>query len=83
MRGKYTICIKTNNSITNDPCVICGERCDPCGIDFFLDHTCEQVCSRCAEHHAPALYHMQRHWHHCPEALMTTEALRKFPDYQW
>lgn len=43
-----TIEIKPNNCITNDPCAICGARCDPTGFDPFLSGTWELVCDRCA-----------------------------------
>ena len=41
------LCIKRNNTITNDPCAICRERCDPTGIDLFLDGTDALVCDFC------------------------------------
>jgi len=49
------VCLKPNNCITNDPCAICGARCDPCGLDFFLDGTEELVCDTCAKKEAPEL----------------------------
>jgi len=36
--------IKPNNCISNDPCAICGERCDPTGIDPFIAGTWHLVC---------------------------------------
>lgn len=47
--------LKINNTITNDPCVLCGARCDPCGLDFFLGETWELVCDDCAWKYAPDL----------------------------
>ena len=32
---KNEITLRLNNCFTNDPCAICGGRCDPCGFDFF------------------------------------------------
>jgi hypothetical protein len=47
--------IRRNNAITNDPCALCGARCDPCGIDFFLRESEALVCVPCALKHAPEL----------------------------
>jgi hypothetical protein len=41
--------IKHNNAITNDPCAICGARCDPTGIDPFLSGTWALVCNECVK----------------------------------
>ena len=41
--------VKSNNSITNDPCAVCGARVDPEGIDAFIAGTWELVCDECAE----------------------------------
>ena len=51
----HAIVIKPNNAITNDPCAICGARCDPDGLDFFLEGTERLVCDRCATRIAPKL----------------------------
>jgi hypothetical protein len=53
----YRLIVATNNAITNDPCAICGQRCDPCGLDIFLASTTpnELVCDACASLYAPAL----------------------------
>ena len=40
--------IKRNKTITNDPCAICGQRCDPRGIDPFIAGTKKLVCDECA-----------------------------------
>jgi hypothetical protein len=52
---KMKIELKENNCITNDPCIICGERCDPMGLDFFKAGTQSLVCDECAGSHAPEL----------------------------
>jgi hypothetical protein len=39
---------RKNNAITNDPCALCGKRCDPCGFDPFLKGTWALVCTECA-----------------------------------
>lgn len=44
-----TIEVKKNNSITNDPCALCGTRCDPEGVDPFLAGTWRLVCDQCAQ----------------------------------
>jgi hypothetical protein len=44
----FRICLKSNNTITNDPCAICGARCDPDGLDFFIEGTQSLICNRCA-----------------------------------
>ena len=28
--------IRVNNSLTNDPCAVCGQPSDPTGIDLYL-----------------------------------------------
>ncbi len=45
--------LTANNIITNDPCAICGNRCDPCGLDYMLGR--RLVCAVCATQHAPDL----------------------------
>lgn len=47
--------LRTNNAITNDPCALCGSRCDPCGVDFFLRDSQALVCVPCARKHSPQL----------------------------
>ncbi len=47
--------VRRNNAITNDPCALCGERCDPCGLDFFLRDSEALVCVSCARKHSPQL----------------------------
>ena len=39
--------VRPNNFIVNEPCAICGSRCDPTGIDPFIAGTWE--CDQCAE----------------------------------
>jgi hypothetical protein len=34
--ARRRLVIAENNAITNDPCALCGERCDPTGVDLFL-----------------------------------------------
>jgi hypothetical protein len=54
-----TLCIKLNNCATNDPCAICGTRCDPdTGPELFLDGTWALVCDECAEREAPELFYL-------------------------
>jgi len=52
--NRMTIEIKPNNCISNDPCAICGARCDPTGIDPFLAGTQRLVCDDCARQHGEA-----------------------------
>ena len=48
--------IKYNNSATNDPCGICGDRTDPaCGPEIFVEGTWATVCWPCQKKHAPGL----------------------------
>ena len=54
------ISLRPNNCVSNDPCALCGERCDPDGFDFFLGDSWALVCEDCAERHDPALY--RRKW---------------------
>ena len=56
----HPLCLKPNSSITNDPCDLCGARCDPDGIDYFVKGTDRLVCDECAEKHCPQLYHYKR-----------------------
>ncbi len=58
--GHRDICIKLNNVITNDPCTLCGGRCDPTSVDLFLDGTEQLVCDQCAEKRVPGLYRLLR-----------------------
>ena len=60
MRTKATdptmLAIKLNNCASNDPCAICGDRCDPqVGPEMFLADTWALVCRKCAKRIAPAL----------------------------
>lgn len=62
-KGKLTmqkskIVLAVNTCITNDPCALCGARCDPCGLDYTLKSKKRGrvlVCDRCATKHAPEL----------------------------
>jgi hypothetical protein len=73
--------IRFNNCATNDPCALCGERCDPRGgPDLFLKGTWNLVCDRCGEETHPALMaklrEMQEHFVETGEvdpSLMTEE----------
>ena len=47
--------VRPNPCITNDPCVLCGARCDPTGMDVFVTGTCSLVCDRCAEENVPGI----------------------------
>lgn len=49
------ITLASNNALTNDPCVLCGGRCDPCGFDYFEKGTGKLVCDGCAYEYAPEL----------------------------
>jgi hypothetical protein len=50
------LAIKLNNCASNDPCAICGDRCDPqVGPEIFLADTWALVCRPCAQRIAPAL----------------------------
>lgn len=57
------IILKSNNAITNDPCAICGARCDPDGFDFFLEGTESLVCSDCARQNVPDIFQLWRDLH--------------------
>jgi hypothetical protein len=53
---KHRLEIKMNNSATNDPCAICGQRTDPdVGPEIFLMGTWSLVCHECGKAHGPAL----------------------------
>jgi hypothetical protein len=48
------IVLAYNNAVTNDPCAICGNRCDPHGgLDAMLGESYELVCDECVERWAP------------------------------
>jgi hypothetical protein len=48
--------IKYNNSATNDPCAVCGERTDPeTGPELFLSDSWQLVCWGCGGKYAPEL----------------------------
>lgn len=51
------LCLKHNNAVVNDPCGLCGQRCDPDegGWELFLDGTWKLVCDKCGAQHAPHL----------------------------
>ena len=52
------IVLAVNSCITNDPCALCGARCDPCGLDYTLESKKPGrvlVCDGCAEKDAPGL----------------------------
>lgn len=52
----YGVCLKYNNTATNDPCAICGERTDPhIGLELFLEGTWALVCVECGMKTAPEL----------------------------
>ena len=54
------ICIKLNNVLTNDPCALCGGRCDPSVAAIFIDGTQSLVCDVCAMKRAPGLLRLIR-----------------------
>ena len=47
--------VRPNPCVTNDPCALCGARCDPTGMDVFVARTCSLVCDRCAEENVPGI----------------------------
>ena len=52
----YNLVVGLNNTATNDPCAICGNRTDPeVGPELFLQGTEALVCYDCGRKHAPAL----------------------------
>ena len=56
MSERVSVCLKLNNTATNDPCAVCGGRTDPAvGLDFFKEGTWELICAACVERHAPDL----------------------------
>lgn len=62
MNTQPTICIKSNNTITNDPCALCGQRTDPQGVDLFLEDTWMLVCTECGAKHDPKLVKLCELW---------------------
>ena len=55
MLGDRDLAIKLNNTLSNDPCAICGARTDPVGVDLFLARSWSLVCGECGWKHAPEL----------------------------
>lgn len=51
----HPIVLRPNNTLSNDPCALCGGRCDPVGLDYMLDGTSALVCEVCAKKYAPDL----------------------------
>ena len=60
----HRLVIRVNNSATNDPCAICGERTDPTiGPDLFLADTWSPVCEQCGMANEPQLVRaLERYW---------------------
>ena len=54
------ITLKLSSALTNDPCAICGARCDPGGLDYFDKTTDGLVCDSCAKKHAPEMVAIQK-----------------------
>ena len=53
------LAIKLNNTATNDPCAICGQRTDPgVGPELFLAESYALVCYDCGWNNAPELMAM-------------------------
>ena len=51
------LCVKYNNAAKNNPCDICGGRCDPwVGPEVFVEGTWGLVCDDCAHKLAPELF---------------------------
>ncbi len=57
------LAIKLNNSLSNDPCALCGARTDPSGVDLFLEDSWSLVCDACGDLHAPELMRALRRRH--------------------
>ncbi len=56
-----SLCLKFNNLITDDPCRICGGRCQPtaeAAYNLFLEGTRALVCDACGWEHAPELMYV-------------------------
>ena len=49
------LAIRVNNTLTNDPCALCGAPTDPTGLDLFLTDRPALVCHSCGLLHAPVL----------------------------
>lgn len=50
------LCLKPNNCASNDPCAICGQRCDPdVGLEPFIAGTWNLVCHDCLTTRRPDL----------------------------
>ena len=56
----HRLAIKLNNTLTNDPCALCGARTDPDGVDLFLEESMALVCDECGDRHAPELVRVPR-----------------------
>lgn len=51
MEQTDTLIRRHNNGITNDPCALCGARCDPDGRDYFIGESWSLVCQACVDEH--------------------------------
>jgi hypothetical protein len=56
LEQKFRIRRRRNSCVTNDPCAICGARCDPTGFDPFLKNTWRLVCEQCAHDESATEY---------------------------
>lgn len=62
--------LKDNNCATNDPCVICGARCDPgVGPELFLEGTWALACDECGRKYEPTLQAVKDLWYHAENSV--------------
>jgi hypothetical protein len=54
------ITLMMGHVLTNDPCAICGGRCDPGGLDYVAKGTGRLVCDDCAKKYAPEMVEIQK-----------------------
>jgi len=57
-----SVVLKDNTTITNDPCGICGQPTNPCGVDFMLEGSNSLVCDECAKKNNPAFFRQVDAW---------------------
>ncbi len=53
---KTELCIKLNNTASNNPCALCGKRTDLItGPELFIEGSLSLVCHECGNRLAPGL----------------------------
>jgi hypothetical protein len=74
MWTKQRFTLEPNNCISNDPCVICGQRCDPCGYDIMVDKAL--VCEDCCREYVPDLVRERDAWMRREQAAWEAEGVQ-------